>query len=185
MHLTPKGDASIDAAGLMRPFGLLLLLTCWVGVNGVAQDPASGDPSQKPLTGRDPLTGTWKLDMSKTVIRNGPPVKSRTVFFIADGPYVYQRMEQVLTDGTASVYESSQQWDGTEEPNKRGLFGATTVARTRLDSHTAETVYRKDGKILVVARHTISQDGKSRTSISSGVDANGRKVDNLLVYEKQ
>ena len=105
--------------------------------------------------------------------------------FIADGDYIYQKMEEVGADGTVSVYESNQRWNGQEQPNKRGLFGATTVSQRRIDYYTSETLYRKDGKVLVASRGVISPDGKTRTARATGVDSAGRKIENILVFEKQ
>jgi hypothetical protein len=44
---------------------------------------------------------------------------------------------------------------------------------------------KKDGKVTATGRVIVSPDGKSRTVITSGTDAEGKKVKNKVAYDKQ
>lgn len=59
-----------------------------------------------------------------------------------------------------------------------------TRAYTWIDDHTIEVVNRRDGNVTT-ARNVISLDGKTRTFSTTGRDARGRRVNNIIVYDKQ
>ena len=62
---------------------------------------------------------------------------------------------------------------------------ADTVARTRLDANTVQTVAKKGGKVTTSQTSAVSSDGKTRTVTTKGVNASGQQVNNVAVYEKQ
>jgi hypothetical protein len=66
-----------------------------------------------------------------------------------------------------------------------GAKGYDSSAYTRVDAHTIKSRYLNAGNVLQTATWTVSQDGKTLTYRSTGVDANGRQVNELRIYEKQ
>ena len=44
---------------------------------------------------------------------------------------------------------------------------------------------KKGGKVTTMQRNVVAADGKTRTVTTTGTDAQGQKVNNLAVYEKQ
>ena len=44
---------------------------------------------------------------------------------------------------------------------------------------------KKDGKVTATGRIVVSADGKSRTVTTSGTDAEGNRIKNIVVYDKQ
>ena len=68
------------------------------------------------------------------------------------------------------------------EPNPNA---ADTVSWKRIDDYTYEVTNKLKGKTLTVARHAISKDGKTRTVTTTGTNAQGQKVNNTTVFEKQ
>ena len=55
----------------------------------------------------------------------------------------------------------------------------------RIDDYTYEPTNKFKRKILTVARHKISEDGKTREVTTRGVTIQGEKLSNFLVFEKQ
>ena len=47
------------------------------------------------------------------------------------------------------------------------------------------SVGKKGGKVTITQRNALSADGKSRTVTTTGTDAQGQKVSNVAVFEKQ
>jgi hypothetical protein len=44
---------------------------------------------------------------------------------------------------------------------------------------------KKDDKVTLTGRIVLSADGRSRTVTTSATDANGKKISNTAVYDKQ
>lgn len=55
----------------------------------------------------------------------------------------------------------------------------------RIDANTLEIVNKKDGKVMTTQRNVVAADGKTRTVTTTGTDAQGQKVNNITVFEKQ
>jgi hypothetical protein len=78
-----------------------------------------------------------------------------------------------------------------------------TIVRTHQDSPTSEGITdkysqdasnqtrtmefnaKKDDKVTLTGRIVLSADGRSRTVTTSATDANGKKISNTAVYDKQ
>jgi hypothetical protein len=48
-----------------------------------------------------------------------------------------------------------------------------------------ESTIKAGGQVVMTGRSTVSKDGKTRTSVFKGKDAQGRDVNNVVVYDKQ
>jgi len=70
--------------------------------------------------------------------------------------------------------------DGKPNPN-----GADAVSYKKIDDYTYEVTAKLKGKTLNVARHVISKDGKTRTVTTTGTNAQGQKLNDITVFEKQ
>jgi hypothetical protein len=60
-----------------------------------------------------------------------------------------------------------------------------TVARTRIDAATVQTISKKGGKVTTTQTSAVSADGKTRTVTTTGMNASGQQVNNVAVYERQ
>ena len=54
----------------------------------------------------------------------------------------------------------------------------------RIDANALETVNKKGGTVTTTQRNVVSADGKTRTVTTTVTDVQGRKVNNLGVFEK-
>src|SRR5262245_10501623 len=142
-----------------------------------------------PCWAADVQTGTWKLNVAKSRFQTSPAPKSQVVTIVPDGKDGVKLTVDVITAaGEKSGIAYAAQYDGKENPRTETGAGAVpgqTVSLTRIDDHTAERIAYLKGKKLTIERWDISSDGRTRTVTQSGAGADGKPVNNVLVYEKQ
>ena len=134
----------------------------------------------------DMLSGTWKQNMAKS--KYDPAnlaAKSATTKWEAVGADGLKWVaDGVDAQGKPTHSEFSGRFDGKDFPIK-GIPIEDTRAYKRIDDFTYEFVSKKAGKVTTTTHMVISRDGKTRTLTTTGTDAEGRKVNNTVVYEKQ
>lgn len=135
------------------------------------------------VAAEDMNMGTWKLDEAKSKIAAGAP-KNTTVVYEAAGDSVKVTVDGVDGNGKPSHNEWTGKFDGKDYP-LTGDPTADTRSYKRINAHTLALTNKKDGKVTTTGRVTVSADGKTRTVTTSGIDANGKKVDSTAVYDKQ
>ncbi len=134
---------------------------------------------------QDPWIGTWKLNTAKSKYSPGLTPKSSTLVSVAVDGGFKQTVDTVMaTLGLPTHSEVTAKFDGKDTPVK-GNVNADTSAYTKIDSRSYEVVSKKNGKVTITSRVVVSADGKTRTVTQTGIDAQGKKVNNYLVYERQ
>jgi len=133
----------------------------------------------------DPQVGVWKLNVAKSTYSPGPGPKSATTTIEAAGTGTKVIVDQVLADGTKRHYEFTSNYDGKDSPVTGNNPEVDTVARTRTNATTVQTVAKKSGKVTTTQTSVVSSDGKTRTVTTKGVNASGQQVNSVAVYEKQ
>lgn len=86
--------------------------------------------------------------------------------------------------GKSLHYEYTVMYDGQDVPVK-GDPNRDTTAMKRIDDLTFEQTNKKDGKVTAVSRCVYAKDGKSRTQTTTGMNPQGQKVNNTVVWLKQ
>ena len=143
------------------------------------------------LWGADPAAGTWKLNPAKSKYTPGPTPQSATMTFEESTDGIKRTGENVLPDGTKTSFQYTAKYDGKDSPTKPMLDGkpnpnaADHVSYKKIDDYTYEVTAKLKGKTLNVARHVISKDGKTRTVTTTGTNAQGQKLNDMTVFEKQ
>ena len=142
-----------------------------------------------PCRAADVQTGTWKLNVAKSRFQTSTAPRSQLVTILPDGKDGIRLSVDIVTaNGDKSSIAYAAQYDGKEYPRTETGAGAVpgqTVSLTRTDNRTAERIAYLKGKKLTTERWEISSDGRTRTVTQSGVGADGKPVNNVLVYEKQ
>jgi hypothetical protein len=130
--------------------------------------------------------GTWKLNLTKSAFNSGPRLKGGASKIEAVGEGTKVIVEGgVRDDGTvAPAWEYTANYDGKDYPVTANPFG-DTVARTRINATTIQSVFKKAGKVTTTQTAVISADGKTRTVTQKGMNAAGQPTDSVLVYDKQ
>jgi hypothetical protein len=132
----------------------------------------------------DPHSGTWKMNPDKSKYRPGPAPKSVTVRIEADADNIKVNSEGIDAAGKPISVQYTAKFDG--KPYLiTGVPNADTVAVKRIGTRTIESTVKKGGEVVMTVSAVVSKDGKTRTSIFKGKDAQGHDVDNVVVYDKQ
>ena len=128
--------------------------------------------------------GTWKLDLAKSKYQQGQAPKSTTLKYEAAGEGIKVTVDSVPADGAPIHYAYAANYDGKDNPVV-GNPNGDMAARTRVNATTTRLVNKMGGKILSNVTLVESSDGKTLTITTKGVDAQGRNVDSVAVYDKQ
>jgi hypothetical protein len=131
-----------------------------------------------------PLIGTWKLNLDKSKYSPGPPPRSNTLTLTQDGQNIRDTNQGTDAQGNATGGVLMINFDGQPHPST-GFPNFDAVALTRLDADTFIFARFKAGKLVATGTAVVSQDGKTETITSTGIDANGRPLASTTVYDKQ
>ena len=137
------------------------------------------------------LAGTWKLNVAKSKYEPAELAnKSGTVTYSFSGNNVTATIDQVNAKGqkvhteyTATIDGADHPWKGTIDGTP--VLGQDAVSFKKLDAHTYHVENKSKGKVLTINHIVVAADGKSRTSTTRGTNADGQKVNNVVVYDRQ
>ena len=132
----------------------------------------------------DPHIGTWVLNVAKSKYTPGPPPKEQTSVYAAAGEGIKVSTKGTGADGKPTMADFSVMFDGKDHP-ATGNPDWDAVTAKRVDSHTIEFTRKKGGKVVQTATSAVSKDGKTRTVTTSGVNAQGQKINTVAVYDKK
>jgi hypothetical protein len=132
----------------------------------------------------DPFIGTWQLNLAKSKYSPGPPPKSSTVTFQAEGQNHKVTITGINAAGDPTSGGVTRNYDGMPHP-VTGNPAYDAVAWTRVDPYTVIFSRTKAGKLVQTETNVVSQDGKTATDTVTGTDANGRPINIVGVYDKQ
>ena len=132
----------------------------------------------------DQHSGTWKMNPAKSTYNPGPAAKSVTLRIDSDENNIKVDAQGTDGDGNPTHVEYSAKFDG-KDYTITGVPNADTVSVKRIDTNTMEATQKRAGQVVMTVRSTVSKDGNTRTSIFKGKDAQGRDVNNVVVYDKQ
>ncbi|SRR5258708_6799925 len=131
----------------------------------------------------NPQMGTWKLNEAKSKIAPGV-MKNSTVVYEAAGDSVKVTTDGVDGKGAPLHTEWTGKFDGKDYP-LTGDPTADSRAYKQVSTHVLALTNKKDGKVVVTGRITVSADGKTRTLTTSLKDASGKPVHSSALYDKQ
>jgi hypothetical protein len=146
---------------------------------------------ERTAMGADMLSGTWKLNVAKSKYSPGLAAQSNTIKFEAIDGGIKLLADGADAQGKKTHNEYTAKFDGKDYPTKPMLDGkpnanaADAVSYKKIDDYTYEVTAKLKGKTLNVARHVISKDGKTRTVTTTGTNAQGQKLNDMTVFEKQ
>jgi len=132
----------------------------------------------------DASVGAWKLNVSKSTFRPGPPPVSETRIYKAQLNGVKTTVTTMWADRTSTAVEYPANYDGKDYP-VTGSRDVDAVVLTRMDDFTSAATLKHAGKEIGVARRVVSPDGKTMTISYKGINTRGDQVDNVAVYDKQ
>lgn len=132
---------------------------------------------------QDPHMGTWKLNEAKSKFGAGA-TKNHTVVYEPAGDSV-----KVIVDGTDGAGNPSHnEWTGKFDGKSYAVTGDPTSdmrSYRKINKHTLAMTGKKDGKVSVTGRITVTANGRTRTVTTTATNSEGKKVTNRAVYDKQ
>ena len=131
----------------------------------------------------DAALGTWKLNVAKSKYVPGPAPKEQTLTYEGAGRGVQVTSQTVSAQGN-SVIQYSATYDGQDYPVSGGADFDTTSLK-RIDAFTVEGTRQLKGRVVQTFTRTASQDRKTLTITTTGTNARGQNVDNVVIYERQ
>lgn len=133
----------------------------------------------------NPLIGTWKINLTKSSFSPGPAPKSSTLIFEAVGQNFRATNENISAQGdtTKSVF-GPYSYDGKSYPIT-GVPSYDASSYKIVNDTTVELTRMKAGKVVQTGTRMLSADGKTVTFTMTGVNANGERVNDVIVYDKQ
>jgi len=131
------------------------------------------------------VVGTWKLNVTKSSFTPGPGWRSQTrTYSLEPGGGVLVRWTGVGANGEAMQVSFVSKLDGKDYPMK-GSANYDTLNAVAVDAFTVRSEEKRDGKVVGVAKRTISADGKVMTITDDGTNRNGEKFSQVLVFDRQ
>jgi hypothetical protein len=128
--------------------------------------------------------GTWKQNIAKSKFDPGPALKSQTVVIRMSGGGLLATADNVNSQGQPGHIEISLKFDG-KDYSVKGATQPTTQAFKWIDDYTMEWVNTVNGKQTTTTHISLSRDGKTQTLTTTGTNAQGQKINNVGVFEKQ
>ena len=132
---------------------------------------------------KDPVVGTWTLDVAKSKFNPGPALKSATRTYTESADGLALEGKTVAADGKEASMHVAYKADGKSYP-VTGNPDADTVTPKSVDSRTWDFTLTKDGKVVGTVHRVVSADGKTLTVHNKGTH-NGLPYDDTLVFTRQ
>ena len=132
----------------------------------------------------DPIFGTWKLNVQKSVFGGIPAVTSQVRTYSPSPHGFTLKIKTVSAEGKETTTATTYQLDHKDHPSM-GNPDFDSLAGTQIDANTAEFDLKKSGKPVGKIRRSVSKDGKTLTINYVLTKADGVQSSALTVFDKQ
>jgi hypothetical protein len=130
----------------------------------------------------NPQMGTWKLNEAKSKFAG--KARNHTVAYEAAGDQIKVTVDGVDENGNAVHNEWTGKFDGKDYP-VTGDATSDTRSYRMINKNTLALTGKKGGKVTLTGRIVVSRNGKTRTVTTTTTNAQGKKVTNVAMYDKQ
>ena len=132
---------------------------------------------------KDPLEGSWLLNVEKSTFKGAPGPKGQTRTYAMHDDVEKMTSRGVSSDKKPSLVQYEARYDG-KDYDITGSLGGDKISLRRIDANTTESSQKRAGKVVIVATRTVSSDGKTLTVVSKGTTAEGQVIDSTLIFER-
>ena len=132
----------------------------------------------------DSWIGTWTLNLPKSTYGANPAPKSGVSRLVPAGAgRTRVSQDQVTVQGVERHNEVVAAFDGKDYavPDLPGV----TYAFTRVSDSIYVLIAKEKGVVTSTTLTVVSPDGNTRTSTTTAVNAEGKTVANIAVYDRQ
>jgi hypothetical protein len=138
----------------------------------------------------DTRVGTWELNLGQSTFNPGPPPKRQTLTYGATARGLWALLQGIDAAGKPINPDTSNtaiNFDGKDHPTAQARPQANydSSAWTRISANKYVVNRKKAGKVVLTSTNVVSNDGKTMTITTKGVDEDGRPINNVRVYDKQ
>ena len=133
---------------------------------------------------KDPVVGTWVLNLAKSTYSPGPAPKSATRTYSMSGPMVTSVVVTVDAAGKSTTGGYTAAYDGKDYP-LTGNATADMISLKRVNGNTVDASLTKGGKEMSHSHRVIAMDGKTMTITTTGTGAKGEKINNVTVFDRK
>ena len=131
----------------------------------------------------DPWIGNWELNVAASRWSPGPGVRRESSIIEAWGDGLLMITTGVSADGREFRRELRGRFDGKEYPVE-GAAQPTMRSLRRIGVNTFEYVTKVGGGVTRTVT-TVSADGRTRTSVTTGTNGRGEKVHDVQLRERR
>jgi hypothetical protein len=135
------------------------------------------------LAQTDPAVGRWKLNLAKSKYAAGPVPTNLTVVIEAAGQGVKVTAKSVGGNGKVIETQYTAYVDGNDYPVS-GSPDYDTVSLKR-NGMIVDGTRKKAGKVVQTYQRVVSDDRKTMTVATTGVNALGQKLSSFAVFDRQ
>ena len=133
---------------------------------------------------RDPVLGTWTLNVAKSQFTPGPGWQSQIRKYRAVPEGVAVTWTGVDAKGEKMRVSYTYAYDGRDYP-MLGSASYDTLNAVRIDERTVRSEEKRDGTTVGIAVRTVSPDGKVLTISDEGTNRKGQRFSQLLAFDRQ
>lgn len=129
-------------------------------------------------------SGVWRLNPAKSRYSPGPGPKELTEIILLNMNRYKVDAHGTAADGKPVHIEFDAKFDGKDYP-MIGVPWANTLTVKWMDADTPQIIQKKDGRVTTIITCAVSTNGKTRTCTLKGTDEEGRKVNAIVVFDRQ
>ena len=142
---------------------------------------ATGSPAQT----ADAWIGAWSLNVAQSSYDPASLAPmSQTTKMTASGDSVTAITDGLDAGGKKTHTEVTYRFDGKDYEYKGAPDANSARVYTRIDDHHYSYATKVNGQITTNSRVAVTPDGKTRTIVTTGRDAQGRTIRNFSVWNK-
>jgi hypothetical protein len=153
--------------------------------------------AQNPAPGKDPIIGTWNLNLQKSKFIGAPAPRSGVRRYeVTEDGFINYISVGVDSHGSPTFNQVTYKYDGKDYPvytqaslplsYTTGVKPSTQAYRV-VDPNTVQlTPKDNQGKITFTGTRTrsVSRDGKTLTDIQKGTNVQGEMLDIVQIFER-
>jgi hypothetical protein len=146
---------------------------------------SAAGPSQESQVSAEqsPFVGSWEANLAKSTRDANHQFERATLEFAVAGNTVTITHGGVDASGRRESGVTTLKADGKEHPFP-GAPGVMHITRW-LGSHVLETVGKKGDQTTGRGTYEVSADGRTLTATVSGIDASGKKFEQVIVFDRK
>ncbi|HZO57169.1 MAG TPA: hypothetical protein VFB63_30950 [Bryobacteraceae bacterium] len=132
----------------------------------------------------DPVLGTWRLNLKKSIFSPGPAPKSQTRIYEEHGGGVRVTIKTVDAEGQTTSVQHPLNYDGRAYAVV-GSSQTDAIILEKIDDYTSEAILKHATTVIGKNRRVVSRDGKTLTITYEGTSNLSQPVKNVVVYDRQ